>query len=458
MPWGVNRRGSKPEPSSSSAPGERLTDAEFLSLVRDRLGEMAPELVEDCTILGSVMVGKPGWSIVMLPNHTESRDHYDIGFIADLSVKPTRAVIDCAHGMGGTAQDAAWRAVDLWLQTAGMCALEMVDRRGKFAQHVPGNDARGVPGWYMLMSGVAAYGQSLADNERLQSWTLRNHVLHRVADALTPGLQHADLNGIKVFYGGLSGSMIAEVRVNGENDVAASAALAGLDWPVLGSFTAVRCYAVLVRSGAGHEGAGGDGSQMPDFPAVRVALGPDPSGRLPVGASTGASNAADQHGSGRCACCGEALDPDDPRFDLPLPEPVAALSEARRQATVEGTEMVLIARGIGNFIKVLLPVRLDDGRTVTYSLWVGLGAPLMEKVCDLIRAENYRNLTFEGLLANGVRPWGDTLLRAHVRVDAVSENGSWYLVVVGSDTPALAEVLAREWPADHVLGSRDLRR
>jgi hypothetical protein len=338
----------------------------------------------------------------------------------------------------------------------------MVDRRGKFAEHVAGDDARGVPGWYMLRSGVAAYGQNLAENERLQGWTLRNHVLHRIADALTPGLQHADLNGIKVFYGGLPGSMIAEVRVNGEHDVAASAALAALDWPVPDSFTAVRCYAVLVRSSADRVGVEGGSSQMPDFPAVRVALGADPSGRLPVrastGASTGASNVAARHGSGQCACCGEALNPDDPRFDLPLPEPVAELSEAQRQAAVEGTEMILIAHGVGNFIKVLLPVRLDDGRTVTYSLWVGLGATLMEKVCDLIRAENYRNLTFEGLLANGVRPWGDTLLKAHVRVSAVVENGSWYLVVVGSDTPALAEVLTREWPADHVLGSRDLRR
>jgi hypothetical protein len=55
-------------------------------------------------------------------------------------------------------------------------------------------------------------------------------------------------HGLKIFFGG---DDVAEVRLNGERHDAATATLAGLNWPRLGPAGFVRSYVVLVHPETG---------------------------------------------------------------------------------------------------------------------------------------------------------------------------------------------------------------
>jgi hypothetical protein len=58
-----------------------------------------------------------------------------------------------------------------------------------------------------------------------------------------------------------------------------------------------------------------------------------------------------------------------------LPHLVAELSQEERAKRVRvDTGAAMVADGVGNFLKVRLPIPLQDGRTVVYLAWVYLQA------------------------------------------------------------------------------------
>ena len=162
------------------------------------------------------------------------------------------------------------------------------------------------------------------------------------------------------------------------------------------------------------------------------------------------------------ACgCGGHLDPEHPGFDFPLPHLVAELSEEERaQRVTVDTGAIMITDGVGNFLKVRLPVRLDDGRTVVYLAWVYLQAEVIDEFTARVRNETLTGYRFEGLLCNAVGPWGEELLRAPVVLGGQQSNGDGSIrrsEVIASSHPLLGKVLREPWPSEFVLGDRDPR-
>lgn len=327
------------------------------------------------------------------------------------------------------------RAADNWVQTAGACLLELLDRRGRFADHAGPDHKRGFPGWHSITSGAVGLGLDTAENRRLQTALVDANVLHRIADTFTADLESPYFNGVKVFYGGRPGAMQAEVRVNGERHEAASTAMAALNLPEPTTFTTVRCYALLLPVPA-------DGGE-PGYPSTHLDLVDAP------------------HAHDVACGCGGHLDLDHPGFDFPLPHLVAELSDEERVQRVRvDTEAIMIADGVGNFLKVRLPVRLDDGRTVVYLAWVYLQAEVIDEYTARVCDKTLTGHRFEGLLCNAVGPWGEELLRAPVVLGGqqVNEDGSIRRSeVVASSHSLLGKVLRERWSAEFVLGDRDPR-
>lgn len=329
MPW-IGRRARTAEPS-----GERLSDLEFLALVRDSLEAQAPGVTSGAELKGNSLMSPRGWAVGVLPPHHATGHHYDLAAMPDVSVQPDVPVfLDCSVAMSGNPKHAA----DAWVQTAGACLLELLDRRGRFADHEGPSEARGVPGWHLIVSSPVGFGLDVAETQRLQAAMLTMNVLHRIAESYIADLESPFFNGVKVFYGGRPGAMQAEVRINGERHEAASAALAALGLPEPATFTAVRYYALLLPQPAGASG--------PNYPSTSLGL---------------------SHAHGPVCRCGDALDPEHPGFDIALPHLIAELSEQERgERVLVDTGAVMVADGIGNFLKVRLPIGLDDGRTVVY--------------------------------------------------------------------------------------------
>nr|WTB29723.1 DUF2199 domain-containing protein [Streptomyces sp. NBC_00830] len=426
MSW-IRRRARDAEP-----PSDRLPDLEFLALVKASLEEYAPGVTQGTELKGSSLISPSGWAVAVAPPQHGGGRHYDLVALPDVSVQPeVPCFLDCVVAM---AEDPR-RAADSWVQTAGACLLELLDRRGRFADHAGPDHKRGLPGWHSITSGAVGLGLDTAENRRLQTALVDANVLHRIADTLTADLESPYFNGVKVFYGGRPGAMQAEVRVNGERHEAASAAMAALNLPEPTAFTTVRYYALLLPVPAG----GGE----PGYPSTRLDLVDAP------------------HAHDAACGCGGYLDPDHPGFDFPLPHLVAELSDEERVQRVRvDTGAVMIADGVGNFLKVRLPVRLDDGRTVVYLAWVYLQAEVIDEFTDGVRDKTLTGQRFEGLLCNAVGPWGEELLRAPVVLGGqqLNEDGSIRRSeVVASSHPLLGKVLRELWSAEFVLGNRDPR-
>lgn len=423
MSW-IRRRARSAEP-----PAERLSDLAFLSLVKASLEEYAPGVTQGAELKGNSLISPSGWAVAVAPPHHGGGHHYDLVALPDVSLQPdVPCFMDCVVAMSAEPRHAA----DAWVQTAGACMLELVDRREHFAEHAGPEHQRGVPGWHTITSGAAGFGVDAAENRRLQTALLNANVLHRIADTFTADLESPFFNGVKVFYGGRPGAMEAEVRVNGERHAAASAAMAALNLPEPTAFTTARYYALLLPVPA----AGGE----PSFPSTRLTL---------------------THAHHSTCGCGGHLDPEHPGFELPLPHLIAELSEEERaQRVTADTGAIMIAEGVGNFLKVRLPIRLEDGRTVVYLAWTYLEAQVIDEFVERVRHNTLAGHRFEGLLCNRIGPWGEEVLRAPVVLGGqqINDDGSVrYCDVVESSHPLLSKVLNETWAAEFVLGDRDPR-
>ena len=413
-------------PELAQPVGRHLPDLEFLALVRAVLEEMAPGVTRDVVLKGNSMLSPQGWAIAVAPSGHGGDHHYDLLALPDVNVRESPpCFVDCAAAATGNPEHAA----ATWAETTGACLLELLDHRERFAHHAGPNHAHGVPGMHMIVSGATGLGVDQAENLRLQKALVEANVLHRIADTFAADLDSPHINGIKVFYGGRPGAMDAEVRINGERHAAASAALASLGLPEPTTFTAVRFFAVLLPVPAG----GGE----PTYPATTLLL---------------------DHVHDATCSCGAPLDPQRPGFDLPLPYLIAELSDAERQTKVRvDTGAMMIADGVGNFLKVRLAVALDDGRTVVFRTWVYLESDVIEEFVRRVHDGSLGGFRFEGLFCNAVEPWGEALLQAPVVLGGQQqyEDGSIAITeVLDTSDPLLKRVLTERWSAQLVLGSR----
>ncbi|MEV6443154.1 DUF6348 family protein [Amycolatopsis sp. NPDC051716] len=251
--------GKRGRRGAAGAGAKRLPDLEFLALVRASLEASAPGVTRGAELKGNSLISPRGWAVGVTPPQHGGDHHYDLVALPDITIQPdVPCFLDCAMAFSGDPGHAA----DAWTQTAGACLLELLDRRGRFAEHIGPGETRGVPGWHTITSGAVAFGLDADENRRLQITLLEANVLSSIAATFTADLESPFFNGVKVFYGGRPGAMTAEIRINGERHDAASAAMAALNLPEPATFTAARYYALLLPVPAG----GGE----PDYPATSL--------------------------------------------------------------------------------------------------------------------------------------------------------------------------------------------
>jgi hypothetical protein len=157
--------------------------------------------------------------------------------------------------------------------------------------------------------------------------------------------------------------------------------------------------------------------------------------------------------SDSCPACGLPLDGHDRHIRFTLPDPVFD-SPAREGApdtwmshdTARESVMMQVP-AIGAFVRVLLPIKLAGGHTLTYGVWLGIDPRELESVYDVWWEPGYRDLRLTGRLANAIRPWG--LLAAPVETVVRDPDETPYCD--RSDDPGLDRVLRDEWPHELVL-------
>jgi len=156
-----------------------------------------------------------------------------------------------------------------------------------------------------------------------------------------------------------------------------------------------------------------------------------------------------------CHCCGQRVPEGNLAWDYPEPDPLFFLSEEERaiRLTVQ-TPQVVIVKGLGNFIRAILPVPVEHDREATFGVWLNI--PELHEWNRVIAAASrggdaWGGVKFAGRLATAVHPWPEVF-------------GSWTQAVVpGPDTvprlvhstdPLLAKVLTDRWPEETIRSAR----
>ena len=152
-------------------------------------------------------------------------------------------------------------------------------------------------------------------------------------------------------------------------------------------------------------------------------------------------------GPGTCPTCGRPLDDHDKHVRFQLPDAVVWMPEKERRARTWETEVHMQVEGVGAYVRVLLPVRLTGGYTLTFGIWLEVPREALHVAVRDWWAPAYRDLVLDGRIANDVLPWGlvDRPARAVVR----DPDHTPY--VDSSADPLVAAVLRDEWPHLEVL-------
>ncbi|MBG6135337.1 hypothetical protein [Longispora fulva] len=114
-----------------------------------------------------------------------------------------------------------------------------------------------------------------------------------------------------------------------------------------------------------------------------------------------------------------------------------------------GNDLLMRAEGGGAFVRVLLPVRLRGGSTITFSTWLRVSEEDLHRAFLVWAKPGYGELVLDGTLANTILPWGPAVLGAPATAAVLDP--AHLPTLVESSNPTLLEVLGLEWDADDTL-------
>lgn len=152
-----------------------------------------------------------------------------------------------------------------------------------------------------------------------------------------------------------------------------------------------------------------------------------------------------------CSECGRPLDVHDRNVRFRVPESVIGLSQeelAERSWSSPKTDHLEV-RGVGSFVRCLLPIRLTGGFSLTYCVWLQVDPETLRRAWEVWEGAAYAGLEFGGQLANAIPPWGEQLLQKQVKAVVVDPD-QLPVIVLGSD-PAIDSILRQVWPHEEVL-------
>ena len=105
--------------------------------------------------------------------------------------------------------------------------------------------------------------------------------------------------------------------------------------------------------------------------------------------------------------------------------------------------------GVGAFVRILVPIRLTGGYTVTFGAWLGVHPDDLGHAYEVWTTDMYAHLVLNGVLANGLPPWIDQTFRQPLRAAVRDVDQIPY--ADGSDDAFVASLLTEEWAHDVVL-------
>ncbi len=113
-----------------------------------------------------------------------------------------------------------------------------------------------------------------------------------------------------------------------------------------------------------------------------------------------------------------------------------------------GEDPFLAIKNVGFFLRVVMPVRLDDGSRVDFGTWLEIHAEAFRTAWQTWNAPEYSDLSVQGYVANDIAPWGKF---PHVLVKASVGNVDEVPALSSCEDPQVMRIIEEAWPRDYVL-------
>jgi hypothetical protein len=106
-------------------------------------------------------------------------------------------------------------------------------------------------------------------------------------------------------------------------------------------------------------------------------------------------------------------------------------------------------QGVGSFVRILVPIKLTGGYTVTYGAWLSVHQDDLRHAWEVWWTPVYASLRLNGVLANMLPAWES---QTYVKpVEAAVLNPEQVPYAISSSDPFMCSLLENEWPHQVVL-------
>jgi hypothetical protein len=130
---------------------------------------------------------------------------------------------------------------------------------------------------------------------------------------------------------------------------------------------------------------------------------------------------------------------------------VLEVPENEREARTWGNDVLMQVQGVGAFVRVLLPVRLSGGCSVTFGSWLSVSPDDLKHAYEIWWEPEYASLRLRGTLANMLPGWETATYAKPLEVAVLDRDAVPY--AVASTDAFMHKVLSDEWPHEAVLAA-----
>lgn len=152
-----------------------------------------------------------------------------------------------------------------------------------------------------------------------------------------------------------------------------------------------------------------------------------------------------------CPTCGRLLDEHNRHIRFKVPEPVLSIPEEERPALTWGNDVLMRVEGVGGFVRILIPVKLSGGYTVTYGAWLSVESKDLRRAWELWSDPAYESLRLSGVLANMLPGWEEETYVKPLEAAVLNVEHTPY--AIDSSDDFMRRVLRDEWPHEVVLAA-----
>ena len=149
-----------------------------------------------------------------------------------------------------------------------------------------------------------------------------------------------------------------------------------------------------------------------------------------------------------CACCGIAPGPGGRPLSITFEQPDVIDEVPPELLDTWGGDPFLAIKDVGFFLRVILPIKLNDGFALNFGTWLEIHRDDFKAAWTAWNFPEYKDFEVEGYIANEIEPFARF---PHALVKATVREIEQVPYLTSSDNEVFTKLLSDIWPHATVL-------